>query len=428
MEGQRTVVSRQKEILPSPVIDEVMGIVEEIKSRQWLSTNPDSVDGLPSLHLNLITDGKPLFDEADHNDGDAITFALCISKMVSVLRPHLYGHLLPSVRELTNSSTVEISDVFIRNYGKMEHLADQDDSATRYGLSAHYDVTASSTCVVTLDSSAATGRNGLYTILPTPGVGATSHTALRKFFPLQRGDGVVHTFNVLHGVDVDPKLDRSRTSLIVWFTDGISEDKNISQPWLLNPTDDVTEFVLGLASESAAEGDRNHMMLKNAVDQFALYISSASRGNIFAMTSLAQMCIDDLIPESRYGHILNILVGRAKQNPFLPPDGNTSVKKLVWYHAAIHGGHMVAQISLADELMCQYMKVKDDLSTAEQESLLSIAAFLFTVASVQGYDATLPLARLTDVECHRLNGIGIAPPSEEFFASPVIKILSNVNG
>lgn len=108
-----------------------------------------------------------------------------------------------------------------------------DASSTRYGLSAHYDVTADATCVMALDS---TGRNGLYTIPSTPGVGG-SHAALRRFFPLEKGDGVAHTYDILHGVDVDPKLNRARTSLIVWFTDDgkIDEDQTVNQPWLLNP-------------------------------------------------------------------------------------------------------------------------------------------------------------------------------------------------
>jgi len=188
---RNNVISHQKQILPSFAIDELMDVVEDIKSRQWLSTNPDSVDGLPSLHLHLTTNGKPLFEQTEHGDGDgaAITFPQSITKMVDILNPHLYDNLLPSVRKLTNSSTVEISDVFIRNYG------DQDESGTtRYGLSAHYDVTAYATCAITLDSTASTGRNGLYTILPTSG----SHAALRKFFPLERGDGVVHTYGSYH--------------------------------------------------------------------------------------------------------------------------------------------------------------------------------------------------------------------------------------
>ncbi|KAL7531296.1 hypothetical protein ACHAXR_003963, partial [Thalassiosira sp. AJA248-18] len=420
---RRNVISYQKQILPYSAVEEVIDVVEEIKSRKWLSDNPDSVDGLPSLHLNLITNGKPLFEKTDDDrtGSDTTTFPQCISKMVDILHPHLYDNLLPSVRKVTNSSTVEISDVFIRNYGRID---DEESATTRYGLSSHYDVTAYATCVVTLDSTASTGRNGLYTILPTPGVGAASHAGLRKFFPLGEGDGVVHTYDVLHGVDVDPGLNRSRTSLIIWFTDGEDEDDhNVNQPWLLNPADDIGEFVLGVALESAVEENECHMVLKNnSVDKYSMYLSSATGGNIFAMTSLAQMCYDDLVPGTQFEKISNVLASRDECNPFLSTSGDVSLgknelAKALWYHAAIQGGHRVAQVSLADDIMAQYMRQKDDMEPTEKESMLLMASALFTMALVQGYDSKESLKRLMNVECDRLNRMGIEIPGDEFYAS-----------
>jgi hypothetical protein len=40
--------------------------------------------------------------------------------MVDILHPTLYDMLLPAVWQLTNSTTLELSDIFIRNYGVME--------------------------------------------------------------------------------------------------------------------------------------------------------------------------------------------------------------------------------------------------------------------------------------------------------------------
>lgn len=423
IERRKSVIAHQKQVLPSSAIDQVMNVVDEIKSRKFLSMNPDSVDGLPSLHLNLISNGKPMFDEADIvNDSDSTedTFSQCISKMVDILHPHLYDDLLPSVRKLTNSSTIEISDVFIRNYGKM----DEDESNNRYGLSSHYDVTAYATFVITLDSTACTGRNGLYSILPTNLGDATGHAALRKFFPLDKGDGVVHTYNVLHGVDVDPELNQVRTSLIVWFVDtGKANDESDQDsanrpPWLANPTDDVDEFVAGLipVTESTVEEDGN-MMLR-----------SASKGNIFAMTSLAQMCDDGLVPESQYNVILKELAKQDGYNPFLQihqTDGKMSCERLssaLWYQAGIYGGHRSAQASLADELMHQYMSTKDKLlNSTEQEDILLSASVLFAMSLTQGYDCKETLGRIMDIECGRLASAGIDIPLS--FASPVVQVL-----
>ena len=41
-------------------------------------------------------------------------------------------------------------------------------------------------------------------------------------------------------------------------------DQTVNQPWLLKPTGDNGEFVLGLASASTVEEDGSRMMLKNA--------------------------------------------------------------------------------------------------------------------------------------------------------------------
>jgi len=478
--SHRSIVSFLKQTLSVDIVERVMEQVHIIRKNQWLSTNPDSVDGLPSLHLNLISDGKPLFDtmmcsnEDDYNK-DEITFEKCIHQMTSILRPHLYEKLLPAVRELSKSNSVQILDVFIRNYGNMDagddHQLDNSanveqevESKTRYTLSPHYDITAFATCVMALDSTAATGRSGLYTIPPTNGV--TNNVALRKFFPLDKGDGVVHTFNILHGVDVDPKLNCPRTSLIVWFTDYGGDDddgdqerstseelhvnntananananayNNVNQPWLLNPSNAIDEFVLGLASECNEEEDGSHLKLKKSIDSLSLNLSSASKGNIFAMVKLGQMCDDAELPDIHYEQVRSFLEDFDPSNPFIPApitsgstvsddgddDNSRACKNLataLWYHASIAGGNRSAQISLADELMLQYMTEKEDLTTLEQENMLLMASTLFTMSLYQGYDSIDSLRRLMDVNCQRLLDLGVLIPSEEFFEDPVVK-------
>eukprot|EP00985_Skeletonema_marinoi_P035097 scaffold45615_cov219-Skeletonema_marinoi.AAC.1 len=344
---RRNVVSHHPSVLAPSIIDEVHSILDVVKSRQWLSTNPDSVDGLPSLHLNLITNGKPLFDIDEEEEGaieegvsleELSTFPQCIKSLVKVLRPHLYENLLPAARKVLNSPTVEISDVFIRSYGvqpgqQEDDTVDADDddieSKTRFGLSPHFDVTAYATCVMALDAVASSGKQGLYTIPPTNGF-HTSSAVLKKFFPLKKGDGVVHTFDILHGVDVDPRLNQPRTSLIIWFTDssessvGEKEDvsSSVNQPWLLRPSkdDDIGQFVLALASERTVEEDGSHLKLKSAVDPLQLYISSAAQGNVFAMTALGQMCDDGVVPDDQCDVIRDFLLALDSSNPYVPND------------------------------------------------------------------------------------------------------------
>ena len=449
---RRNVVSHHPSVLSPSIISEVQDILDVVKSKQWLSTNPDSVDGLPSLHLNLITNGKPLFDvdeEKEMNHDELATFPQCISSLVKVLRPHLYDNLLPAARKVLNSSTVEISDVFIRSYGVQsidEESADDkgDESRTRFGLSPHFDVTAYATCVMALDAVASSGKQGLYTIPPTSGF-HTSSAVLKKFFPLKKGDGVVHTFDVLHGVDVDPRLNQPRTSLIVWFTDrsgndvGVEEEdvnSSVNQPWLLNPAedDDIGQFVLALASERTVEEDGSHLKLKGAVDPLQLYISSAAQGNVFAMTALGQMCDDGVVPDNQCDAIRDLLLALDSSNPFVPND-EAAISRVdnprckceglanpLWYHAAITGGHRVAQVSLADNLMLQYM-TDENLTAEKRESMILMASILLTQALHQGYNSLDMLHRIRGVECSRLGDAGVEIASEAFFQSAVIQVL-----
>jgi hypothetical protein len=408
----RTIVSLQKNVLSSATVESVMRIIDEIKSKNMLSTNPDSVDGLPSLHLNLISNGRPLFDP-DANT-DKRQFAQYVSQLTEMLRPHLYDELLPSVRQLVNSSTVEISDVFIRNYGVLEKCSDDNinnKQKTRYSLSPHYDITASTTCVMTLDDTASNGRNGLYTI-PRSKVGSTSNAALRKFFPLEMGDGVVHTFDVLHGVDVDPELNKSRTSLIVWFVDTNDNLRGGEQPWLKSRDDDITQFVSGLASEVAGN---------DVAETIEMYLSSAIQGNIFAITSLAQLCHDGKVSESYYERIRSLI----PPNAFLPkaeekPNAFRDLANALWYHAAIEGGNRVAQNALAHSIMTHYVS---GVSHKDQEDALLMASILFTMSYSQGCDCLESLEMLLDIECQRLDSMGVKIPSETFLHSPVVQVL-----
>lgn len=495
----KELISLFKEVLSCKVVESLMGYVTLIQKRNWLSMNPDSVDGLPSLHLNLISGGRPLFernkDSSGHGDSgsgsgsgsgssdgvgsvekeeSSITFEQCILEMVDMLHAPLYETLLPAVRQLTNSHTLEISDVFVRNYGRLEcHENDDEDGddgnghedvappsqqrqKTRYGLSPHYDITAYATCVMALDSTAATGQNGLYTIRRSEMGGAVSnHAALKEFFPFDKGDGVVHTFDVLHGVDVDPNLNQKRTSLIVWFTDSSEHQKGQQmtrtttttspQPWLCHPTNHVEEFVLALATECANHGhEEEGIDGQDAIpidDPIALYLSSSSQGNIFAMTQLGQLCDNGRIVDPLHLETIHkFLKEMNPSNPFLhhgqgEMTSNTLAAAL-WYHAGVQGGNRVAQVSLADELMLRFMSQKNPQqcqqqeqqqqqtsSQPEQEDLILMASTLFTMALFQGYDSSNSLLQLMDVQCQRLRDNGVEIPSEAFFEDSVVKTL-----
>jgi hypothetical protein len=158
-----------------------------MEKQKWMSTNPDSVDGLPSLHLNLLSQGKPLLDNDNNNDDDKTkdnkndetidndesSFGSHIYKLYNLVRPYVYENLLPTVDRLLNDKNnnnntntinyssknnkkLRVSDIFLRRYGQ-----DICGDMTRNGISIHYDVFSRITAVIALDDVASNGDNGL---------------------------------------------------------------------------------------------------------------------------------------------------------------------------------------------------------------------------------------------------------------------------
>jgi hypothetical protein len=118
----------------------------------------DSVDGLPSFHINLVIEGKPLFQDNSHIDENDEGFRDGIHALHQLVQPHLYDVLLPQVNKLLNTTNIRISDEFLRRYG-----TDLLDGKSRHGISAHYDVFSRVTSVIALVDTTSDGRNGLYT-------------------------------------------------------------------------------------------------------------------------------------------------------------------------------------------------------------------------------------------------------------------------
>jgi len=470
--GRSSILKPSRQIIPNDTLDELQFLLDVIKRNGWLSTNLDSVDNLPSLHLNLVTNGKPKFDEEDHEkistSIDEITgydFRTCVCKILGFIRPHLYGKLLSRAQRYTNSSGVEISEIFVRSYGE-DLQPPQFGAASRNGISAHYDVLSSLTAVIALDDVASEGKSGLYTFYnrnPSDSdhrytSTVSKHPSLRRYFPLEAGDGVLHSWDVLHGVDIEPTLER--TSLVVWFTDYGENDEDINSmtpPWLENPydQDDVGNFVLATAIESAdgengpeestilsvdsydneqqispsdatiresiTEGtptrDERYRRHFNSHD---LYLKSASLGNAFGLSRLGSLCNDETLCRSSPSLIqlrdmlcnLNSESQNLRsRNDFLDyileerGNGFRATAKGLWFEAAMRGD-LSAQSSLAAACMEDFMSShtsKGDVSVEQndpsrnQDEIL-IAAVLFAMAAQQGDEGSFEaLSRVMNI-------------------------------
>jgi len=300
-------------LLPSKTIDRLTKIMNDIKRQGWLSNNLDSVDELPSLHMNIISGGSPMFKNDINGEDYTETkneFQNLVKQMYTTLEPHLYEEILPQVKRKLGFKRLQISDVFVRNYGKgvqSQGNADDDQSNTRLSLSEHYDITATATCVIALDDTASQGTSGLYAIDSNEcAEKSSSHTSLKRFFPLSTGDGVLHTWDILHGVDIHPSL--KRNSLIIWFTE--EEDNDMSHLRCFdNPSFDkaIRTFVLALSKENImrsndqsyadngeSDTDLQYRFKDTDSSILDLHIKNVLLGNSFALARIGTMLIDQV--------------------------------------------------------------------------------------------------------------------------------------
>jgi len=468
-QGER-IISLLPKLLPEKTTNDFLESVRMMEDQGWMSTNPDSVDGLPSLHLNLVSQGQPMYissmdgDEEEDEDDEEVSFRSQIRKLYDLVRPFVYETLLPEAdrllrRDPIHNSTrrLQISDVFLRRYGE-----DVCGSVTRKGISIHYDVYSRITAVVALDEVASRGDNGLFTLQVDEQTGETSnHKALRQFFPLTTGDCVLHTWDVLHGVDVQAGLDR--TSLIVWFDEDENEtedeiespitdnnkdnESTMVSPWLslehqwspsgdrttLEDGNDVRQFVLAsaLASASSTESESEETTITS------LYLTSASRGNTFALTRMGSICeegvlsssggelqteafrvLDELRPFEELPEILKeMLVSHHERSDDDDDDDDedgteqTELACRFWLEASLTGNPL-AQKSLADEVMFEASQ-----SGNPHQRLL--AATLFALASQQDIEEG-PSDSLARVIEYDVAARGVES-REEFLASPVVQ-------
>ncbi|KAG7370798.1 hypothetical protein IV203_019368 [Nitzschia inconspicua] len=428
------LISYIPQLLPQSTREEFLNAVQRMESNEWLSQNPDSVDGLPSLHLNLVSNGEPLFPIEKNIGGQEPKeheFRLGIQQLYNIVHPFVYNLLLPEAKKMlqksakSSATSLRVSDVFLRRYG--QNICGRN----RNGISAHYDVFSRVTAVVALDDVAADGRNGLFTTaLEDESTGQTSnHKALRRFFPLHAGDGVLHTWDVLHGVDVEPGL--NRTSLIVWFDDfpeNEEEKEPVVSPWLVKHPDNhndhsvnhILHFVLGSAlSNTNVDGETAMCGMEKRIE---LFLRSASQRNSFALTRMGSLCEEGALTvngqflEEKAFDVLEDLRPIAKLPPVLQElcNNQTSSQGLAvrfWMEGAI-SGNPLAQKALADELMLESTQ-------SGNEQLRILAAVLFSLAAQQGdQSASDSLCRVVELDV-----VSRGVETEEAFSnSPVVRV------
>ena len=239
----------------------------------------------------------------------------------------------------------------------------------------------------------------------------------------------MHTWDVLHGVDVLPGMDR--TSLIVWFTTSTAEEDDDSDsgddtkfvsPWLLDDTsrietDAVTQFVLASALESVKDIDKDNdnghqeaaSSLSSSYNSQELYLMSAAQQNTFALSRLGSLCetdawaspnvraqAQDLLEQLSPLDHLPAPMREAFLHDYIPE--HQSMAWRFWFQAARRGNPQ-AQVALADDLMAHATSLDIDDEQRQQrrqsDEARLLAAVLFGLAAQQGLDDALE--RLTRV-------------------------------
>ena len=368
----RSTVVHVKQMLPSTVVSDVNRHLKHIEQSGLMADELDSVDNRPSNYASLMSKGQDIVEEGS----DA-------ALILSIVKPYVLDVLLPQVRIATNATDVEVSDIFLRTYSTNDG---------RYELDAHNDCFNFATAVIALDDTASDGTSGLYTlVLGSEGENGSSHSSLRRYFPLRRGDAVIHSWRVKHGVKVHGE-NQKRASLVIWFTGNDENDEHRDITSLLPPPptwlaegvregDDVAQFVLASAMESLsfycdtddlAFSDMQTWSLQE-LHPHDLLINSASQGNADALARLGRICQEKDISDNRGKRLVEIFAkvrpagayGALDSDPLELDDemddegdnvpGSEDIDwrllaRKLWFEAAMRGNSL-AQIALGDEAL-----------------------------------------------------------------------------
>jgi len=240
---------------------------------------------------------------------------------------------LPYVRERFNCSMCVACTAIIRRYLQGE----------RREHPWHYDSDAYVTMVIPL-TAAADYSGGLY-------VQPTYDRNDREFIELEAGDAVLHSFDVMHGVDV---LSGERVSLIIWFKSNADACEKKLSPWYAeaaaggNPT---AQYNLGRVVANGLGGTP-----QDRPAGVEWYAKAAKQGHVMAM----------------YNFAVSLHHGRG-----VPSDKEAA---LMWYSRAAHAGHPLAMTNYG------YMQL---FGLGMREKNVSGAALWFQKAALQGVDVAM---------------------------------------
>ena len=199
-------VSKLYKLSKIVTLEEVSTIRRLVKTAEF-DRDPDSVDGMPTYELYIespdINKNKNNM-KLDHLDKRK----KLRHKLREIMRPIVEERINPYVRSVysKNNDPARICTPcysFIRRYKKHERRSHE----------THRDGHAFVTVVISLADYKTEYRGGLY---------VATADRYKSMIALNRGDGVVHQHDLLHGVKVYNNNHGERWSWIIWYKDSVN--------------------------------------------------------------------------------------------------------------------------------------------------------------------------------------------------------------
>jgi TPR repeat protein len=321
-------------MLPSIVSkDEVSSILGLVKQMEF-KTDPDSVDGMCTHEMYIDLKNNTETTETTPNEPQTIKTKL-EAITTSIINTRLTAYVRSRYPQLKDRVCTP-SHTLIRRYR---------DGERRLHIT-HRDGHAYATMVISLSNYGEEYRGGIY---------VASAERYKKVVALNRGDAVIHKFDLLHGVKVKDD-GGERWSWIIWFKDSPT-CANHSSEWYKKEAHNGLAVYQSLYANVVSEKDRV-MWLKKAAEQgHANSMVKLARANLKMLSSqyfefnpqeayrLYRKAIESSQePDAQYEIVQLILQGFNKQ-----PNIKMSVilhETIDLLQQAAQGGHLYAMFNL----------------------------------------------------------------------------------
>ena len=186
----------------------------------------------------------------------------------ALLLPALDERIMPYARERTGESRVVVADALIRAYREEDK---------RQALAPHFDASSFATIIIPLNPGQYEG--GLFV---QEGADASSRLDVDGSF--DKGDALIHSFDVMHGVEVTAG---SRFSLVLWLSDCRASLEACAAPWVRQAADNGNAYAEFLFSDFSKSGRYG---VAQDLDLAVEYVSRAARqGHALAQHRLGTM-------------------------------------------------------------------------------------------------------------------------------------------